>query len=108
MSSGPPESPYPPGPPSGGQGYDAPGAAQAGTPGKAVASLVLGIVGIVICPLICSTLALIFGYQAKREIESRPGSPGGGLATAGIVLGWIGVVLGVLGVVLIVAGVVGS
>jgi hypothetical protein len=37
-----------------------------------------------------SILALVFGYIAKRQIAERNES-GGGMATAGIVLGWIGV-----------------
>ncbi|MGH3616145.1 MAG: DUF4190 domain-containing protein [Pseudonocardia sp.] len=63
----------------------------------AIASLVLGIVWIY---WIGSILALIFGYQAKKQIAER-GEAGGGLATAGIVLGWVGV--GVLAIVLVVA-----
>ena len=62
--------------------------------GKATASLVLGILGLVFCPLICSVLALVFGYQARREIDGSGGRlTGRGNATAGIVLGWIGVAL---------------
>lgn len=39
-----------------------------------------------------SALALIFGYMAKRQIRESQGTQGGsGVATAGIVLGWIGV-----------------
>ena len=46
---------------------------------------------LVICG-IGSVLALVFGYQAKREIEASGGTQGGeGMATAGIILGWIGV-----------------
>lgn len=71
--------------------------------GKATASLVLGICGLVVCPLICSILALVFGYQARREIDrTGVGSGSRGSATAGIVLGWIGTVLSVLGIILIV------
>jgi len=53
----------------------------------AVASMVLGILWIY---WIGSILALVFGYIAKRQIRER-GESGGGMATAGIVLGWIGV-----------------
>jgi hypothetical protein len=57
--------------------------------GKAVAAMVLGIV--FVCG-IGSILALVFGYIAKREIQESNGAQGGeGMATAGIVLGWIGV-----------------
>ena len=62
---------------------------QASTNGYAIASLVLGIVWFY---GITSILALVFGYRARREIEASQGwQGGGGLATAGIVLGWIGI-----------------
>jgi hypothetical protein len=74
--------------------------------GKATASLVLGILGLVFCPLICSVLALVFGFQARNEIDGSGGRIGGrGNATAGIVLGWIGVVITALFLILIVIGV---
>jgi uncharacterized membrane protein len=71
------------------------------TSGKAIASLVLGIGGFVILPLVLSILAIVLGRSAKREIAERPGLGGGGLATAGIVLGWIGVALTVVAVLLV-------
>lgn len=62
--------------------------------GKSTAALVLGILGLVVCPLICSVLALIFGYQARSQIDASGGRMGGrGNATAGIVLGWIGIAI---------------
>jgi uncharacterized membrane protein len=81
------------------------------TSGKAIASLVLGIGGFVIFPVVLSILAIVFGRSAKREIAERPGLGGAGLATAGIVLGWIGValtVIAVLFVVLVVAASTGT
>jgi len=78
------------------------------TSGKAIASLVLGIGGFVIFPLVLSILAIVFGRSAKREIAERPGLGGTGLATAGIVLGWIGVALAVLFVLFIVLVVAAS
>src|SRR5215207_537343 len=60
--------------------------------GKATVALVLGILGLVFCPLICSVLALVFGYQARNEIDGSGGRISGrGNAKAGIVLGWVGV-----------------
>jgi Domain of unknown function (DUF4190) len=74
--------------------------------GKATASLVLGILGLVFCPLVCSVLALVFGYQARNEIDGSGGRISGrGSATAGIVLGWIGVVICALFLILVVIGV---
>jgi len=53
----------------------------------AVASMVLGILWLY---WIGSVLALVFGYVAKQQIRER-GDAGDGMATAGIVLGWVGV-----------------
>lgn len=69
-----------------------PGIRPAGTNTKAVWSLVLGICGIFVS--LAGIAALILGYRAKREIRST-GQPGGDLATAGIVLGWVGVALAI-------------
>jgi hypothetical protein len=55
--------------------------------GMAIASLVLGILWI--CS-VGSILAVIFGYMAKKQIKET-GEQGDGMATAGIVLGWIGI-----------------
>jgi hypothetical protein len=72
------------------------------TNGKATASLVLGILGLVILYVIGPILALVFGHQAKNEIEASNGTQGGGgAATAGIVMGWIGIGLAVLYLVLV-------
>ena len=69
------------------------------TSGKATAALILGICGLVVCPLMCSILALVFGYQARSEIDDSRGSMDGrGQAVAGIVLGWVGIGLCVLGI----------
>lgn len=59
------------------------------TNGMAIASMVLGILWLY---WIGSVLALVFGYIARRQIQESRGNQGGaGMATAGIVLGWIGV-----------------
>jgi len=70
------------------------------TNGLAIASMVLGILWIY---WIGSILALVFGYVAKRQIRER-GEAGGGMATAGIVLGWVGVGILVLAFVVGFAG----
>lgn len=75
--------------------YRPPGAAP--TNGYAIASLVLGVVGIFLVPVVGSILALVFGYMARTEIDRSGGAEGGrGLAIAGIVLGWVGIVVGIL------------
>jgi hypothetical protein len=75
-----------------GFGYEPPRQQQQ-TPGNAVASLVLGIVGLVVCPIICSVLAIVFGQQAKGQIERDPNLGGAGLAQAGYIMGIVGLVL---------------
>jgi hypothetical protein len=69
------------------------------TNGLAIASMVLGILWLY---WIGSILALVFGYTAKKQIRER-GEAGGGMATAGIVLGWVGVGFLALGLVVGIA-----
>jgi hypothetical protein len=75
----------------------------------AVVALVLGILSIVLCPL-CGPFAWVLGRRAEEEVRASGGAlGGGGIATAGKVLGIIGsvfLVLLILGLLLvIVAGV---
>lgn len=66
------------------------------TASGAVASLVLGVLGIVLCPL-CAPIAWSLGRTAEREVDASGGSlDGRGLATAGKITGIIGTVLLVL------------
>jgi hypothetical protein len=61
--------------------------------GMAVASLVLGIVGMVFIPFIPSILAIIFGALGIGQVNKSNGLlKGKGMATAGIILGIIAVV----------------
>lgn len=93
-----------------GSGWGAPAPATSATgpepgSGKAVASLVLGILGLpFLCPLVVpSILALVFGYGARGAYDRWGGqSSNRGMATAGIVLGWIGVAFAVVIVALII------
>lgn len=69
------------------------------TSGTAIAALVLGICGFVVCPLICSIAAIICGNIAKNEIDRSGGQiTGRDMAKAGIILGWVGVGLCVLAI----------
>jgi hypothetical protein len=71
---------------------------QANAPG-AVPSLVLGILGVTICAL-CAPFAIWQGNQAKHAIANSGGQyGGGGMATAGQILGWVGTVLLVIGII---------
>lgn len=71
-------------------------AAPGETSGKAIASMILGIVGLVVLPVVGPALAIAFGVSAKREIASRTGLGGNGMATAGIVLGVTGIAVAAL------------
>lgn len=62
------------------------------TNGKAMGSLILGVIGVTGVPFMASVVAIILGHMARHEI-AETGQEGKGLATTGIVLGWIGVVL---------------
>ncbi|MBE2319066.1 DUF4190 domain-containing protein [Solirubrobacter sp. CPCC 204708] len=64
------------------------------TPGNAIASLILGIVSIVLCPIIPGVVGLVLGYSAKREIDASGGRLGGrGVAMGGIITSWIGLAI---------------
>ena len=77
------------------------------TSGDAIAALVLGICGFVVCPLVCSILAIVYGNKAQREIDASGGRLAGrGYASAGLILGWIGVGLCVVSVLVFFAIVV--
>ena len=89
----PPTYPYPVNPP---------------TSGKAIASLVLGIVGLfALCAyglgLVAAILAVVFGFLARADIRRAQGALGGdGLAKAGLVTGFVGIGLAVLGLLLVI------
>lgn len=99
MSAQPPAGPPPP-PPYSQPGFQGPPQSS----GKATAALVLGLVGLFLCPLICSILAIVFGKQAMDEIDQNPGMTGRGSAKAGFILGIVGTSLSALGIIIILAG----
>ena len=73
------------------------------TPGSATASLILGICSLVVCGIICGPLALVYGNKARNEIDASGGRLGGrGMATAGIVMGWIGIGLWALWIIIFI------
>ena len=70
----------------------------------ATVSMVMGILGFTFLPLVATIVALITGYAARKETRSvPPRASGDGMATAGIVMGWIQVGLAVVGFVCFVA-----
>jgi hypothetical protein len=66
------------------------------TSSRAVTALVLGILGIVFCPL-AAPVAWAIGREAEQQIDASGGAlDGRGLATAGKITGIIGAVMLVL------------
>ena len=64
----------------------------------AIVSLVAAILGFTMLPVIGSIVAILTGYSARKETRAVPALVGGdGLATAGIIMGWIQVGLVVVG-----------
>lgn len=99
----PPTAPVGPGAPQalGGQGqYQSQGPPLVGavavrkTDSSAIAALVLGILGLVVCPFILSIIAIVLGKQAERRINGSGGAlDGEQMAKAGWILGWVGIAL---------------
>lgn len=68
--------------------------------GLAILSLVTGILGFFILPIIGSIAAIISGNMALNQYQLLAQPPGNaGLARAGVILGWIGLGLWTIGVV---------
>ncbi len=73
------------------------------TSGMAIGSLIASIAGFSIVPILGGIVGLILGYIAKKQIRESEGTlAGAGLATAGIIMGWIQVVLFALPICVIV------
>jgi hypothetical protein len=72
------------------------------TSSLAVISLIAGLGGFTLFPFVGSLVAVVTGYFGRREIQASGGAlQGDGLATAGMVLGWIGLGLSALGFCLV-------
>ena len=68
------------------------------TSSLSLTSLIMGIVGWVLLPVVGSIIAVITGHMAKKEIRESGGLLGGdGMATAGLILGYSNIALGVCG-----------
>ena len=65
----------------------------------AIISLIAGILGFTFVPVAGTIVALITGYMARNETRSTPPKASGdGVATAGIIMGWIQIGLTVVGI----------
>jgi hypothetical protein len=70
----------------------------------AIISLVGGITGITVLPLLGSLAGIIFGHIAKGEIKKSGGTlGGGGMATAGLIMGYVEIGLGICALCVFVA-----
>lgn len=78
------------------------------TSSAAVVSLVFGVLGWTVLPVIGAIVAIVCGHVARADIRRAPDGSldGDGLAIAGLVLGWLQVGIGVM-VLLFLFGLVG-
>lgn len=67
----------------------------------AITSLICGIANFVLLGGIGAILAVIFGHIAKRQIR-RTGQNGNGMATAGLILGYIGIAFAVIAIIIFI------
>ena len=84
--------------------YGGPYPAAKPTNGLAIAAMIVSIVGFAagIGSIIFSPVGAIMGHVARRQIRERD-QQGAGMATAGILVGWIGLGLNILLVAAFVA-----
>lgn len=65
------------------------------TSSLSLTSMIMGIVGWVLLPVVGGIIAVITGHMAKKEIRESQGLLGGdGLATAGLILGYSNIAIG--------------
>ena len=73
------------------------------TSSLAVVSLVSGILGWTLVPLLGTLVAIVTGHMARKEIRNSGGNlDGDGLAVGGLVLGWLAAALWVAGIAIFV------
>ncbi|MBS43128.1 MAG: hypothetical protein CMH83_08230 [Nocardioides sp.] len=99
----------PPPPPA--PGYGAPYGAPAQNSGKAIASLVTGLVGLltVCCGffVVSGIVGIVLGFLARKDIDASQGQlKGAGMAMAGIILGFVEVALFAISIILVLTGVI--
>lgn len=65
------------------------------TSSLSLTSVIMGVVGWTLLPIVGAIIAVVTGHMAKKEIRESNGLLGGdGLATAGLVLGYSNLALG--------------
>lgn len=79
------------------------GSAGVQTSGMAIAALVTGICGLIICPFFASIPAIVFGAIGMRDTRNDPNLDGRGMAIAGLVTGIVGTSLSVILIIIVMA-----
>lgn len=79
------------------------------TSGKAIGSLVTGLVGLLtICCgflVVTSIVALVLGFLARKDIRASNGQlKGDGMALAGIITGFVGIAMVIVTIILVATG----
>ena len=65
----------------------------------AIVSLVAGLLGFTLFPVVATIVAIVTGHMARKETRSVPPTASGdGLATAGIIMGYVQIGLFVIGI----------
>ena len=71
----------------------------------ALVSLISGIIGILFLPVVGGIIAIVTGNMARKETRSFPPTHAGdGMATAGMVLGWLSLLLWIIICCVIISG----
>ena len=69
------------------------------TSSLAIASLVSGILGWTLLPVLGTLVAIVTGHMARAEIRRSGGAlEGDGLAIGGLILGWLSALLWIIGI----------
>ncbi len=72
----------------------------------AIVSLIFGILGWTLMPVIGNLIAIICGHIARGQIRQSGGTQeGDGLALAGLILGYLGLLLGMVVIFMIIFGI---
>lgn len=74
----------------------------------ALVSLICGVLGWFMAPVLASIVAVVTGHMARKQIRESGGrEDGDGLAIGGLVLGYASLVLGLIGIAFLILAFVG-
>lgn len=73
--------------------------------GKAIGSLICGIIGLFFCGIVLGIIAVVLGSGAKKAMQQSGNFDGQGMATAGVVLGIIALILHVVVAIIYIAAI---